>query len=370
MRICVVTPRFAISGVPLAQHRFARALAAAGHQVDLVIGRVDAHLVVPSSPGVTVIALNVPQVRHMAVPLWRYIRSAKPEIIFSAEDHLNTLVTFLAVAARSRARISGSSRVTPFDTYSNRWLTKRWWLKHLSRLSFHRADVLSCVSHDMVGQYRTVFGPNAPHVAIYNIVDDAASRASMAEPADEPWLVEKRGPVIVAAGSLVPWKGFGDLIEAMASVRADARLIIFGEGPLRGELEARIARLGLGERVRLPGFTDNLMKSFVRAEVFVLSSTVEGLPNVLVQAMMAGCTPVSTDCPTGPREVLGDGRFGTLVPVGDVDALAAGIEQAIDSPIARDVLAQAVLPFQEATVIARHFALLDLVAGEAICTSA
>ena len=370
MKICVVTPRFNIAGVALAQHRFARALAAAGHQVDLVIGRVDAHLVVPSSAGVTVIALNVPQVRHMAVPLWRYIRSAKPEIIFSAEDHLNTLVTFLAVAARSRARISGSSRVTPFDTYSNRWLTKRWWLKHLSRLSFHRADVLSCVSHDMVGQYRTVFGPNAPHVAIYNIVDDAASRASMAEPADEPWLVEKRGPVIVAAGSLVPWKGFGDLIEAMASVRADARLIIFGEGPLRGELEARIARLGLGERVRLPGFTDNLMKSFVRAEVFVLSSTVEGLPNVLVQAMMAGCTPVSTDCPTGPREVLGDGRFGTLVPVGDVDALAAGIEQAIDSPIARDVLAQAVLPFQEATVIARHFALLDLVAGEVICTSA
>ena len=370
MRICVVTPRFNIAGVSLAQHRFARALAAAGHQVDLVIGRVDAHLTVPPSPGVTLVALDVPQVRHMAVPLWRYFRKAQPDIIFSAEDHLNTLVTFVAVAARSRARISGSSRVTPFDTYSSRWFTKRWWLKHLSRLSFGRADVLSCVSNDMVDQYRTVFGPNAPHVAIYNIVDDAASRAAMVQAADEPWLIDKRGPVIVAAGSLVPWKGFSDLIEAMASVRTDARLIIFGEGPLRAELEAQIARLELGERVRLPGFTDNVMKSFARADVFVLSSTVEGMPNVLIQAMMAGCTPVSTDCPTGPREVLDDGRYGTLVPVGDVKALAAGIEQAIAAPIAREVLAEAVLPFAESTVIERHFGLLGLASGAPTCASA
>ena len=152
-----------ISGVALAQHRFARALAARGHQVDLVIGRADPGLDVPPSPGVTLIVLGRPKVRHMIVPLWRYLRQARPEIVFSAEDHLNTLVLLTAVAARSTARISGSSRVTPFDTYSTRVLSKRWILKHLSRLSFRRADALTCVSKDMVAQYRTVFGDAAPH---------------------------------------------------------------------------------------------------------------------------------------------------------------------------------------------------------------
>lgn len=360
MKIGVVTPRYIISGVALAQHRFARALAAAGHEVDFVIGRVDADLTVPPSPGVTVRDLNVPQVRHMVVPLWHYLRRERPDVVFSAEDHLNTLVTLVAMAARSPVRISGSSRVTPFDTYSNRPLTKRWLLKHLARFSFRRADVLTCVSRDMVDQYRVLFGSAAPHQAVYNVVDDATSRERMADPVADPWLTDKRGPVVIAVGGLHPWKGFGDLIEAMTLVRPEARLIILGEGPLRSELEAQVARLGLGERVKLPGRTDNVLSHFARADVFALSSHVEGMPNVLVEAMMCGCTPVAADCPTGPRELLQEGRYGTLVPMRDPAALAAGIEAAIDRPIDPALLAEAVRPFAEAAVIARHFELLGI----------
>ncbi|MEO7821050.1 MAG: glycosyltransferase [Sphingomicrobium sp.] len=363
MKICVITPRYMISGVALAQHRFARALAARGHAVDLIVGRVDPGLEIPPSPGVTVTILHSPKVRHMAVPLWRYLRNARPDVIFTAEDHLNTLVLLVATVARSRARISGSSRVTPFDTYSNRWLSKRWLLKHLSRLSFLRADALTCVSMDMVGQYRTVFGKAAPHVAVYNIVDDAAARARSTEPVDEPWLIDKQGPVVIAAGTLAPWKGFGDLIDAFGQVRRDARLIILGDGPSRGELEAQIARLGLGERIKMPGFVHHPINYFARADVFALSSHVEGLPNVLVEAMIAGCTPVATDCPTGPREVLDGGRFGYLVPVGDTSAMSAAIEQALDHPLAPELLAEAVRPFEESAVIDRHFDLLGLGEG-------
>lgn len=360
MKICVITPRYMISGVALAQHRFARALGAAGHDVDFVIGRVDPGLKVPPSAGVEVHELAVPKVRDMVLPFWRYLRRVKPDIVFSAEDHLNTIVILTAKAAGSKARISGSSRVTPFDTYSDKPFTKRWVLKHLSRHSFARADVLSCVSKDMVGQYRTVFGPSAPHVPVYNIIDDAASRARMDEPVDEPWLTDKRVPVVIAAGTLAPWKGFADLIAAIALVRSPARLIILGEGELRGELEAQVAALGLHDRVKLPGFTTNVLKYFSRADVFVLSSLVEGLPNVLVEAMMCGCTPVATDCPTGPREVLDGGRFGYLVPVGDRAALAAAIDQAIVTPMPLEVLAEAIRPFEEKAVLARHFELLGL----------
>ena len=358
MKICVITPRYMLSGVALAQHRFARALGARGHQVDFVIGQVDPGLVVPASANVTVHELRLPRVRHMIRPFFHYLRREKPDIVFSAEDHLNTLVILTARAARSRAKISGSSRVTPFDTYSHARYTKGWFLKHLSRLSFSRADVLSCVSKDMVDQYRLTFGPTTPHIPIYNIIDDIASRERMHEPIEEPWLLDKALPVVIAAGTLAEWKGFDDLIAAFAQVRTEARLVILGEGPLRAELEAQVDALGLADCVKMPGHTTNTLAYFARSDVFVLSSRVEGLPNVLVEAMMCGCTPVSTDCPTGPREVLDNGRFGALVAVGDVAALAEAIDHALANPIAPTLLAEAILPFAEQMVIDRHFALL------------
>ncbi|WP_052134241.1 glycosyltransferase [Sphingomonas sp. 37zxx] len=365
LHLAVITPRYAISGVPLAQWRFAAALAARGHRVDLIIGRCDPDLRVPEAPGVTVRVLDSRQARGMFWPILRYLRHALPDAVFSAEDHLNTFVLLAAIACRSRARISGSSRVTPFDTYSNRVPTKKWVLKQLARAVAWRADALTCVSQDMVAQYAHVFGARR-HVCVYNIVDQPAARARALDPVDDPWFVDRSIPVIVAAGTLAPWKGFADLIAAAAILRDRGRmvrLVILGEGQSRAALEAQVAAAGLGDRVRLPGRVENPLKYFARARVFALSSHVEGLPNVLVEAMLCGCTPVSTDCPTGPREVLDDGRYGYLVPVGDPEALADGIATALDHPIAPELLAQAVRPFEESTVIERHFTLLGLDAG-------
>lgn len=359
MKICVVTPRFAIAGVPLAQIRFARALADHGHQVELVIGYIDPQYELPAVPGVSVLMLNRKNVRGMFFPLTRYLMTAKPDVVFSAEDHLNTIVLLAAIASGSKAKISGSSRVTPFDTYSNILFSKRWILKQLARAVMSRADALTCVSLDMVEQYRQVF-PSPPHVCVYNIVDDKHSRQRMQEPVDHPWLLDKETPVLVAAGRLAPWKGFADLIHAMKtlSARRKARLLILGDGPLRSELEALVTSLDLQGAIELLGYVENPLKFFARADVFVLSSYVEGLPNVLVEAMMCGCTPVSTDCPTGPREVLQEGKYGYLVPMRNPNALAAGIERALDNPIPPDCLADAVRPFEEKAVLDRHFKIL------------
>ncbi len=362
LRIAVVTPRYALSGVPIAQWRFAAALAEQGHGVDLIIGRCDADLTVPEAPGVRIHVLGRARTLGMAVPLWRYLRRARPDVVFSAEDHLNTILLFVAILARSKTKIGGSSRVTPFDTYSNLWFSKKWLLKQLTRAVAWRADALTCVSQDMVAQYRQVF-KNARHVCVYNIVDQPAARTHMAEPVDDDWFPDRTRPLLVAAGTLAPWKGFDDPIRAIALVEKagrDVRLVILGEGPSRHPLEALVVELGLGEQIRLPGRVANPLKYFARADVFILSSHVEGLPNVLVEAMLCGCTPVSTDCPTGPREVLHDGRYGILVRVGDPDDLAAGIVRALDTPVAPDMLRAAVAPFEQQTVIRRHFDLLGL----------
>ncbi|MHB8474361.1 MAG: glycosyltransferase [Gammaproteobacteria bacterium] len=362
MNICVVTPLYAIAGVPLAQIRLARALADQGHEVDFLIGRIDSQYQFPDVPGVKVFKLGRRNVRSMFFPLWSYLRTAKSDVVFSAEDHLNSVVLLAAIASSSKAKISCSSRVTPFDTYSSVPFTKGWILKQLMRAVMWRADALTCVSKDMVEQYRKVFD-SARHVCVYNIVDDPRSRLKAAEPVEHDWLLCKDYPVLVAAGRLAPWKGFADLIRAMKvlSAKRRVRLLILGDGPLRSELEALIVELGLEDVVGLLGYVANPLKVFARADVFVLSSHVEGLPNVLVEAIMCGCTPVSTDCPTGPREVLEDGKYGYLVPMRDPVAMAAGIELALDNPIPRDLLAEAVKPFEEGAVIKRHFEVLGLV---------
>jgi len=364
MKICIVTPLYTIAGVPLAQLRFARVLASKGHEVDLVIGRIDPQHKLPEVAGVNVLVLNRSHVRGMFFFLWKYLWVGSPDVVFSAEDHLNTVVLLAAICAGSKAKISGSSRVTPFDTYSNKPFTKRWVLKQLACMLMWRANALTCVSKDMVDQYRKVFD-SPPHVCVYNIVDDRNSRLKMEEPVEHDWFLHKEGPVVVAAGRLASWRGFDCLIRAMKAVpkQRRARLMILGDGPLRTELQALILELGLEDVVSLLGYVENPLKYFARADVFVLSSHVEGLPNVLVEAMMCGCTPVSTDCPTGPREVLQDGKYGYLVPMRNPVAMAVGIEQALDHPIPKHLLDEAVRPFEETIVLNRHFDILGLKAN-------
>lgn len=361
MRITVATPRFAIAGVPLAQIRFAQSLANRGHKVTLLIGFVDPDFKFPKITGVEVRILNKPKVSSMLLPLIQYLREESPDVVFSAEDHLNTLMLIAAKLARSKAKISCSSRVTPFDTFSSTPFSKRWILKQLTRLMFSRADVLSCVSKDMVVQYQQVFD-FCPHVCVYNIIVDSKSKERMLEKLDHPWLTDKSVPVLIGAGRLATWKGFGDLIDAIAMVKVHrpVRLLILGDGPLRGELQGRIDMHGLTDCVQLIGYVENPLKYFAHADIFVLSSYVEGLPNVLVEAMMCGCTPVATDCPTGPREVLDDGQYGYLVKPGDSSSIADGILKALDKPISIDMLDKAVTPFCEEAVISRHFELLGL----------
>ena len=360
MKIAIITPRFALAGVPLAQIRFAKAFARKGYDVDLIIGYVEKGYNFPSIEGVNVILLNKPRVITTVFFIYNYMRSHKPDIIFSAEDHLNAVLLFCAIIARSKSKISVSSRVTPFDTYSNKPFTKRWILKYFINLVIHRADAVTCVSEDMVSQYRKIF-KKTRHQCVYNIIKDADSEIKMKENVDDNWITEKRCPIVIGAGRLAPWKGFPDLIMAVKEVNKSVpvKLIILGGGPLRIELEDLINSEGLTGVVKLLGYQDNPLKFYSKADVFVLSSYVEGLPNVLVEAMMCGCTPVSTDCPTGPREVLQGGKYGYLVPMHDPMSMAEAIKKALENPIPIQTLMEAVKPFTDEEVIQKYKRILQ-----------
>lgn len=362
MKILVVVAGYTLTGVPLAQIRLARALADRGHQVDLMIGTTYPDSPVPKIPDLRVIELHKAGARQLIGPIWRYLRSSRPDVVFSAEDHLNGVVLLAAILARSSAKITGSSRVPPSDSYSNRFLSKGWINKQLLRAVMWRADVLTCVAEDMVESYREYFNPT-PHICIHNIVADERSRQRMVETLEHDWLsADSEVPVIIAAGTFTQRKGFSDLIAAFAVAKAarKCRLIILGEGPLRDELEKQIDRLGLGDSVELPGNVENPLKYFYRADVIALTSYAEGLPNVLVEGMFCGCTPVATDCPTGPRELLQDGKHGYLAVVGDPASIAAALIRAIENPVSQELLTEAVERFTEESVLRAHFTSLGL----------
>ena len=139
----------------------------------------------------------------------------------------------------------------------------------------------------------------------------------------------------------------------------NAKLIILGDGELRKKLELLVKNLNLSKRIVFLGYVENSLKYFKKADVFALSSIVEGLPNVLVEAMMCGCTPVATNCPTGPREVLMDWKYGYLVEMRNSESLANGLLKALNKPISNQLLNQAIKPFKDTEVINHHLKILD-----------
>jgi glycosyltransferase involved in cell wall biosynthesis len=169
--------------------------------------------------------------------------------------------------------------------------------------------------------------------------------------------------VIVGAGRFKLQKDFATLIDAFHIVHAErpARLVILGDGPGRRALTERIARLGLAQDVLLPGRVPNILPWLRRARLFVLSSRWEGLPGVLIEALACGCPVVSTDCPSGPAEILERGAYGTLVPVGDPQRLARAVLDALDAPAGRERLQSRARDFSSERAIPAYLAVFERV---------
>jgi glycosyltransferase involved in cell wall biosynthesis len=196
------------------------------------------------------------------------------------------------------------------------------------------------VQSDAVAREMTarLAAPPGQVVRVYNPVDDerVVARAGAAAP-----LAADERPHVVAAGRLGHQKGFDLLLDAFAGVvRTLGRgtLTILGEGPERAALTAQAAALGIAPAVRLVGFQENPFAYFAAADLFVLSSRYEGLPNVVLEALACGCPVVAFDCPHGAREIVRDGVNGLLVRPGDEAALAAAVQRYFDDAALRERL--------------------------------
>jgi glycosyltransferase involved in cell wall biosynthesis len=361
MRILVITPNFTYAGVPLAQLRLAKILASRGHDVELIIGWVPDNIDLPSVENIKIQIWKKKHVKSMLFKLITYIKSSKPKVIFSAEDHLNVTVLMAAVLAFSSVKISCSSRVTPFDTYPNKLISKGTILKLLQRIFMWRAESLNCVSKDMVFQYQKIF-KNSRHVCTYNIIDRESYKDQFLR-MQTPEIFKKFSgkKVIIGSGRLAHYKGFDLLIKAFRKLleKEEAYLLILGNGPDYIKLQNLITELQLDGKAILVGEVKDPINYYINADIFALSSFVEGMPNVLIEAMLCGCTPVAFDCPTGPREILSKENIGYLVPPGDINLLSESLYNAIKNPASQNDLEKCIKPFRSDAVIAQHSANLN-----------
>ena len=227
---------------------------------------------------------------------------------------------------------------------------------------YRRATAVVAVSDGVADDLaRTTGLPRAQITTVHNGLDLDLVRRRAPERPEHPWLDGASGPpVILAVGRLEPQKDFATLLDAFALLRRlkPARLIVLGEGRERERLQAKARDLGLGGEVDLPGVSLNPYPYMARAALFALSSRWEGFPNVLLEALACGCPVVSTDCLAGPREILENGMFGRLVPVGDATALAEAMAATLDAPPLRRSLVRRAAAFRADTMAEVYLGLL------------
>lgn len=274
----------------------------------------------------------------MAPAVAAYLRRERPDALLSASHYVNLGALWGRDLAGTGTRLVISQRTQLSVAITNSKLPvlhRRPLLAWLTRRYYPRADAIVAVSDGVADDLAAVARlPRERVQTVYNPTDVNYIVRRAAEPAPHPWLEDGGPPVIVAVGRLAAQKDFTTLLRAFAHVleRRPARLLILGEGGLRPTLEAQVAELGLGAVVAMPGYAENPFSALARADLYVMSSRYEGLPGALIQALACGCRVVSTDCPSGPAEILDHGRFGRLVPVGDASALAEALLAALETP--------------------------------------
>ncbi|EKQ67879.1 glycosyltransferase [Leptolyngbyaceae cyanobacterium JSC-12] len=299
-------------------------------------------------------------------PLIRYLRREKPSVLVSQ------LVQFNVIAAIAKVLSGISLRLILVEHLSFDSLEGQ--LKHnfnerigilnlLRRIFYPKADMVAAVSQGLATELEEHLRMSSGSIKVlYNPVIDQELIAKSQAFVSHPYFGSNCPFTFLAAGRLAPQKDFLTLIHAFANLRQRylARLIILGEGSERQKLEAAIAQLNLESDVFLLGFTDNPYAYMSKANVFVLSSRFEALPTVLIEALACGCQVISTDCPHGPDEILMSGKYGRLVPVGDIQALANAMEQTINSSVNLDLTKSRLQMFSVEKAVSEYMEAMNL----------
>lgn len=362
-KIVMILADLARGGVGKTRAHLANEFARRGIHVDLLLAR-------RSSPYLNIInasvrVLDIPTSHALFGVPWLawFLRRERPDVVLTHRSRINTLALRASKLACTHTPI-----YTTLNTNLSSQLASLSSVKSSNQLAqmrrdFPQNDGLIAVSSGVANDAEKLLSLKKERIkVIYDPVVTHAIFELAKQPPNHPWISDSPAPFI-AIGRLEPQKEFSTLINAYHKLKKEGyknRLIILGEGKLRPQLEAHIASLELNNHISLPGFVTNPYAYIARSSMLIMSSAWEGLGDVLVEALALGTPVVSTDCPSGPSEILDGGRYGRLVPVGDATALAEAIMATLLSPLPAETLKLAAERFRLECVADEYLRAMNL----------
>ncbi|MBB3188792.1 glycosyltransferase [Halomonas cerina] len=360
MKIAIVLPDLRGGGVERIRLSLAGEFRRLGHGVEFVLMQAQGELLSEAMASFAVHDLACRRIRQLPWALARYLRRYQPDALLVA-------MWPLTVVAPLASRLSGHPcdvLISEHNTLSAQYAAQgslhlrllRFSMALGYRLARSRVAVSEGVSRDLAalsGLERDRF------TVIHNPVPcrPPPSREAMAR-ATACWGIAG-GQRIVSVGSFKPQKNHAMLLRAFARLeRRNARLMLVGAGAEEDELRRLAVELDIGHKVIFAGFHADPTPFYLTADLFVLASDFEGFGNVIIEALACGTPVVSTNCPSGPAEILKHGEYGRLVPVGDDTAMADALADALASEHDTQRLKARATEFSPAIAASKHLDLL------------
>lgn len=310
-----------------------------GFNVDMVLSKAQGEFLSELSSQIRIIDLKADRIRYVFKPLLKYFKSEKPDVVLASMWPL----TLLAVVAFKSAKLSGSVVVSDHTTFSQAPLMQkrsmRWFFKYSLSSVYPFANAIVAVSDGVADDLCRLGGIKRKSITVISNPVETNTSLFIEDEGYRSWK-NSRGKKIIAVGALKKEKDYPSLLEAFSLLlkEEDAHLTILGQGELLADLKALAIKLEIAERVNFAGFSRNPSAWVSSSDLLVLSSNCEGFGNVLIEAMSVGTPVVSTDCQSGPKEILENGKYGILVPVSDINALANAMYKSINDKHDRDAL--------------------------------
>ena len=357
--LTLAIPNIGLGGAEIVNIALAEQFLRRGFRVDIVTAQ-DVEPKYPTPPGVRYIVLDARRTRYFLLPFARYLRSERPDFLIASIWPLTTTCIVAHRLARSASRIVVWDHCTLSDQYEDRGPVHRLALKASIALSYPLAHARVAVSGGVADDLAALSGISRDSISVINNPVPARTEAAADDAAAEAIWGGWRGPRIITVGRFKAQKNHALLIEAFRRMLSmhDAQLLILGAGELT-EATAGLARaVGIADKVLMPGAVPNPTAYYRSSDIFVLSSNYEGFGNVIVEALASGLPVVSTDCRSGPSEILENGRYGRLVPVRDAGALARAMADALVAKHDREALKRRAADFAPELIAEQYLNLL------------
>lgn len=357
-RVSLFVGDLSIGGAEQVVVNLSKGLTDFGYEVDIVMVRKRGKLLNDIPESVNIVELSVNRMRWCLPPLASYLNKTQPQAVISFMTGANIMALLANQICGRPAVTIATEHNTQSMKQSPLMRSMRLIARFIYRLADHIIGVSSGVSEDIL---RWSNLPDDKVKTIYNPVIEQSLINKQYKCPDHPWYIRDDIDVVLGAGRHVEQKNFETLIRAFSKLQIDrkTRLVLVGEGERTEEYQKLAEDLGISEKICMPGFVDSLNRYMAYSDVFALSSKWEGLSLVLIEAMGCGTPVVSTDCPFGPAEVLADGEYGSLVPVGSVNILRSEIQETLDNPMCSKKLRNRAMDFSIETATRDYVELLE-----------